>query len=63
MEIVLHWEWFKLFKKGWYTGNRIKYQPSLRENYHFLLDLGPLTISGRKTKKIKGDENVYNTSG
>ncbi|HHT9145678.1 MAG TPA: hypothetical protein ACFYD4_08385 [Candidatus Wunengus sp. YC61] len=44
MKYKLHWNWFKIFRKNWYTGNRLEYQPELAETYTYLYDLGTLTI-------------------
>lgn len=46
----LYWEWWKLFRKDWWTGNRIKFQPELAHEYRYLGDFGPLTIVIRRIK-------------
>lgn len=57
MRYKIYWNWFKIFRKNWYTGNRIKYQPDLTKYCEYLYDLGPLTIV--KEKESKTRDNMY----
>jgi len=50
MNIHIYWAWFKIFRPHWYTGNRLKYRPELKDSHFALYDLGPLTISIRRNK-------------
>ncbi len=37
-KIKIHWQWWRLFRKDWYTGNRLKYPmfKDLKREYHVL---------------------------
>jgi hypothetical protein len=51
-EIKIYWEWWRLFRKDWYTGNRLRF-PSFRhkkKGYYVLFDFGALTIAIRKNR-------------
>lgn len=52
MRINIYWTWYGLFKKEFYTGNRLKY-PIWKEYkpfYYCLFDFGALTIAISKGK-------------
>jgi len=40
------WCWYRLFRKDWYTGNRLKYMDkTIQEEYKILWDFGALTVA------------------
>jgi hypothetical protein len=49
---TIAWCWWKVFRKDWYTGNRMKqeWMQQYHPEYRFLYDLGPLTIALIKDK-------------
>jgi len=44
-EISISWCWWRLFRKDWYTGDRLKFCPAFKDEYKILWDFGALTIA------------------
>lgn len=47
-KLNIHWCWWRLFRKDWYTGSRFKYPGNHQEEYKILWDFGVLTIALHK---------------
>jgi hypothetical protein len=49
-KFYIYWEWYRLFRRDWYTGDRRKYYDLNGDlsTYRVLFDFGALTIVWRR---------------